>query len=172
MEKVEKNKKSFSNRLKSMLRVDFYRMLRSRLFYIIIACALLVPIIMTVMLTMMDGQESVNQQTGEITILEGPDYVWESIGSLPSDKQADGEEATMGNMDVMALCNINMAFMGVAVYLRRFQKRLFQKSVYRPFKAYGVRNFKNSYGLYMWCSYALGLFCRSNAWRSHIGLVL
>ena len=120
MEKVEKNKKSFSNRLKSMLRVDFYRMLRSRLFYIIIACALLVPIIMTVMLTMMDGQESVNQQTGEITILEGPDYVWESIGSLPSDKQADGEEAAMGNMDVMALCNINMAFMGVAIFVCLF----------------------------------------------------
>ena len=110
----------FGKRLGSMLRVDIRRMLRSRLFYIIIACALLVPIVMTVMLSMMDGQESTNPQTGEITVMEGPESVWESIGTLPSSESAGDDMAAMGNMDVMAMCNINMAFMGVCVFICLF----------------------------------------------------
>lgn len=115
-----------SKRLRSMLKVDLRRMFRSRLFYIIIATALLVPVIMTVMLTMMDGQETVNQQTGEVTVMEGPESVWESIGTLPtdapatSDPAAMGGAAAMGDMDVMAMCNINMAFMGVCVFVCLF----------------------------------------------------
>ena len=113
----------FGKRFRSMLKVDFRRMRKSRLFYIMIACALLVPIVMTVMLTMMDGQESVNHQTGEITIMEGPESVWESIGTLPSEEMTAGDMATMGGMggmDVMAMCNINMAFMGIAVFVCLF----------------------------------------------------
>jgi len=117
---------SFGKRLRSMLRVDFRRMLRSRVFYIIIASALLVPIVMTVMLTMMDGQETVNQQTGEITIMEGPDSTWQSIGTLPSEQPqlppegGNAMSAMGGGMDVMAMCNINMAFMGVCVFVCLF----------------------------------------------------
>ncbi len=108
----------FSKRLGSMLRVDFKRMLKSKVFYIIIASALLVPIVMTVMLTMMDGQESVNQQTGEVTVMEGPESTWQSIGTLPSDEPTSTDAA--GGMDVMSMCNINMAFMGVAVFICLF----------------------------------------------------
>ena len=117
---------SFSQRLKSMLKVDFRRMFRSKLFYIMIACALLVPIVMTVMLTMMDGTETVNQQTGEVTVMEGPESVWESIGTVSTDEEASSDHASsdpaaaMGGMDVMAMCNINMAFMGVAVFVCLF----------------------------------------------------
>ncbi len=112
-------------RMRSMLKVDFKRMVKSRVFYILIACALLVPIVMTVMLTMMDGSVSVNPQTGEETVMEGPESVWESIGTLPSDEPAPtGDAASMaamgGQMDVMAMCNINMAFMGVAVFVCLF----------------------------------------------------
>ena len=117
----------FGKRMKSMLKVDFRRMFRSRLFYIMIATSLLVPIIMTVMLTMMDGQESVNPQTGEITIMEGPENAWESIGTLPSDEpqtptSEEGADtmAAMGGMDIMTMCNINMAFMGVCVFVCLF----------------------------------------------------
>ena len=121
MEKTVKfDQSSFGKRMKSMLKVDFRRMFRSKLFYIMIACALLVPIIMTVMLTMMDGQETVNQQTGEVTVMEGPENAGESIGTLPSDESAGGDAATMGGMDIMAMCNINMAFMGVAVFVCLF----------------------------------------------------
>jgi len=103
----------FSKRLRSMLAVDFRRMLRSRLFYILIACALVVPILMTVMMAMMDGSVSVDPQTGAETVMVGPENTWQNIGTLP------GGEA-MGGMEVFAMCNINMAFMGVAVFVCLF----------------------------------------------------
>lgn len=108
-------KNTFGRRIKTMLTVDFRRMFRSRLFYILLACALIMPILMTVMMTMMDGSESMNQQNGEITIIHGPENTWQSIGTLPTD---DG--AAMGGMDVMAMCNINMMFMLVAVFICLF----------------------------------------------------
>ncbi len=118
---------TFGKRLGSMLKVDFRRMFKSRMFYIIVAFALLVPIVMTVMLTMMDGQESTDPQTGEVTIMEGPESVWQSIGTLPSTEpvsaptdSADAMSAMGGDMDVMAMCNINMAFMGVCVFVCLF----------------------------------------------------
>ncbi|MBQ7847537.1 MAG: ABC transporter permease [Clostridia bacterium] len=103
----------FGKRLSGMLKVDFKRMLKSRVFYILIACALVLPILMTVMMAMMDGSESVNQQTGEITIMEGPENAWQNIGTLPG-----GED--MGGMDVFGMCNINMVFMGVCVFVCLF----------------------------------------------------
>ena len=103
----------FEKRMKSMLRVDFMRMFKSRLFYILIATALLVPVLMTVMMSMMDGSVSVNPETGVETIIQGPENAWQSIGALP------GGEA-MGGMDVMGMCNINMVFMGVSVFVCLF----------------------------------------------------
>ncbi|MBE6647400.1 MAG: hypothetical protein E7611_07190 [Ruminococcaceae bacterium] len=122
---------SLAARTGSMLKVDMRRMLRSRLFYIIIACALFIPVVMIVMLTMMDGTVSVNPQTGEESVMEGPDSIWQSIGTLPvafegseaenaSADAADGMAAMGAGMDVMAMCNINMMFMGVAVFICLF----------------------------------------------------
>ena len=108
-------KVSFGKRLGSMLKVDFRRMRKSRLFYILIACALMIPILMTVMMSMMDGSVSVNPQTGEETVMRGPENTWQSIGTLPT----DGGTA-MGGMDVMSMCNINMMFIGVAVFICLF----------------------------------------------------
>ena len=108
-------KNNFGKRMKSMLKVDLRRMFKSRLFYILIACALLIPILMTVMMTMMDGSVSVDPQTGVETVIHGPENAWQSIGTLPT---ADG--AVMGGMDVMAMCNINMMFMLVAVFICLF----------------------------------------------------
>ena len=105
-------KVGFAGRMKSMLKVDFRRMFKSKLFYILIACALVLPIIMTVMMSMMDGQESVNQQTGEITIMEGPENAWQNIGTLPGEP--------LGGDEIFMMCNINMAFMGVAVFVCLF----------------------------------------------------
>ncbi len=120
-------KNSFAQRVKTMMKVDFRRMMKSKTFYIIIAVALLTPILMTVMLTMMDGKEQVNPQTGEVTVMEGPESVWESIGTLPDKEKAPipeegegGAKSGMGDMDVMAMCNINMAFMGVCVFVCLF----------------------------------------------------
>jgi len=110
---VKFEKISFGDRLRSMLKVDFRRMSKSRLFYILLACALIMPILMTVMMAMMDGSVSVNPQTGEETIIQGPENAWQNIGTLP------GGEA-MGGMDVFGMCNINMMFMAAAVFICLF----------------------------------------------------
>lgn len=106
-------KNSFSKRMKSMLKVDFRRMAKSRLFYILVACALVMPILMTVMMAMMDGSVSVNPQTGVETVVQGPENTWQNIGTLP------GGEA-MGGNDVFMMCNINMVFMIAAVFICLF----------------------------------------------------
>ncbi len=101
--------------MKSMLKVDFKRMIKTKYFYIIVACALVIPVLITVMMSMMDGSVSVNPQTGEETIMEGPENTWQSIGTLPTE---NGE--AMGGIDVMGMCNINMMFMAVAVFICLF----------------------------------------------------
>lgn len=112
---IKFEKSSFGIRFKSMLRLDFRRMFKSKLFYILIACALVIPILMTVMMTMMDGSVSVDPQTGVETVIHGPENAWQSIGTLPA---TDGE--AMGGMNVMSMCNINMMFMLAAVFICLF----------------------------------------------------
>ena len=82
-------------------------MFKSKLFYFLIASALVMPILMTVMMTMMDGSVSVDSQTGTETILEGPENTRQNIGTLP------GGEA-MGGNDIFMMCNINLVFMLVS----------------------------------------------------------
>ena len=105
-------KVSLGKRVKSMLKVDFRRMFKSKLFYILIACALILPILMTVMMSMMDGSVSVNPQTGEETVMQGPENAWQNIGTLPGEP--------LGGDEIFMMCNINMAFMGVAVFVCLF----------------------------------------------------
>ena len=105
-------KVSFAGRVKSMLKVDFRRMFKSKLFYILIACALVMPILMTVMMAMMDGSVSVDPQTGVETVMQGPENTWQNIGTLPGDP--------LGGDEIFMMCNINMAFMGVAVFVCLF----------------------------------------------------
>ncbi|MGN1075085.1 MAG: ABC transporter permease, partial [Eubacteriales bacterium] len=88
-------------------------MFRSKLFYIVIACSLVLPILITVMMTMMDGSVSVDPQTGVETVVHGPENAWQSIGTLP------GGEA-MGGMDIMSMCSINMMFLFAAVFICLF----------------------------------------------------
>ena len=105
-------KVSFSKRVKSMLKVDFRRMFKSKLFYILIACALVIPILMTVMMSMMDGSVSVNPQTGVETVMQGPENAWQNIGTLPGEP--------LGGDEIFMMCNINMMFMAVAVFICLF----------------------------------------------------
>ena len=103
---------SFRKRTKSMLMVDFRRMFKSRLFYILIACSLVMPVLMTVMMSMMDGSVSVNPQTGVETVIQGPENAWQNIGTLPGE--------ALGGDEIFMMCNINMMFMGVAVFVCLF----------------------------------------------------
>ncbi len=109
---VKFEKPGFGKRMKSMLKTDFRRMFKSKLFYILIACALITPILMTVMMAMMDGSVSVNPQTGVETVMQGPENTWQNIGTLPGEP--------LGGDEIFMMCNINMAFMGVAVFVCLF----------------------------------------------------
>ncbi len=104
--KFESN--SFGKRLKSMLSVDFRRMFTMRLLYIMVGVCLVIPILILVMTTMMDGTVSVNPQTGEETIMEGFDNTWQAIGSISS-------ESLAMDMSLTGMCNINMLYFFVAV---------------------------------------------------------
>ena len=103
----------FKKRLKGMLSVDFRRMFTMPLLYIIVGCCFVMPILILVMTTMMDGTVSVNPQTGVETVMEGFDNVWQIIGSVSSDASS-GSEAAM-DMSITSMCNINMLYFFIAV---------------------------------------------------------
>jgi len=103
-------KNTFQKRMKSMLGVDFRRMFTSPIFYIMVGISLVMPIIILVMTTMMDGSVSVDPQTGKETVIEGFKNVWQIIGSI------SGGEQTM-SMDITSMCNINMMFFIVAIFV-------------------------------------------------------
>ncbi len=109
-------KNTFGKRFCSMLKVDFKRLLLSRAFYIIVAACILAPVLIFVMTSMMDGTVAVNPQTGEETVTEGFDSVWQIIGSVSdseSDANAGGDTSAM-SMDIVSMCNINMLYFAIA----------------------------------------------------------
>ncbi|MBE6536323.1 MAG: hypothetical protein E7673_00065 [Ruminococcaceae bacterium] len=112
---------TFAKRFSSMLKVDFKRLFLSRTFYIIVAACLVAPVLILVMVTMMDGMVSVNHQTGEETVIEGFDNVWQIIGSVSAPAEntgdtAEGSEAAAAAMDmsITSMCNINMLYFAIA----------------------------------------------------------
>ena len=109
-------KNTFGKRFGSMLKVDFKRLFLSRAFYIIVAACLLAPVLILVMTTMMDGTVSVNPQTGEETIVEGFDNVWQIIGSVsdPNESANAGGDMSAMSMDIVSMCNINMLYFAIA----------------------------------------------------------
>ncbi len=105
-------KTTFRGQLCSMLAVDFRRMLMSPLFRIMLGIALVMPVLILVMTTMMDGSITVDPQTGAETVMEGFDHVWQAIGNLSTD-------GDMG-MDIVSMCNINLIFFMAAVFVSLF----------------------------------------------------
>lgn len=103
--------KTFVKRLKSMLKVDTRRLFLSPFFYIMVGISFVVPILILVMTTMMDGSVSVDPQTGKETVMEGFDYVWQILGSVSS---ASNQQAGM-SMDLVSMCNIHMMYFAIAV---------------------------------------------------------
>lgn len=104
----------FGKRLKSMLAVDFRRMFTMPLVYILVAACLVMPILILVMTTMMDGSVTVDPQTGVETVIEGFDNVWQIIGSV-SGEAASGAEAAAMDMSMTSMCNINLMYFIIAV---------------------------------------------------------
>lgn len=109
--KFEKN--TFGRRLRTMLAVDFRRMLTTPLFYITLGICLVAPILILVMTTMMDGQVTVDPQTKVETVIEGFDNVWQVIATPMADMGT-------GGMSMTAMCNINLVYMGVCAFICLF----------------------------------------------------
>ena len=106
---------TFNKRLKSMLNVDFKRMFISPLFYILVGVCLVIPILILVMTSMMDGTTSIDPQTGKETVMEGFDNVWQMIGSTTKESQSQGM-----NMSLTGMCNINMLYFAIIVFVSLF----------------------------------------------------
>ncbi|MBQ7374168.1 MAG: ABC transporter permease [Clostridia bacterium] len=102
---------TFGKRLDSMLNVDFRRMFTIPFFYIMVGISLVVPILILVMTTMMDGSVTVDPNGNE-TIMQGFDFVWQILGSVSSSGQ---DSSAMMSMDLVSMCNINMMYFAVAV---------------------------------------------------------
>ncbi len=111
---MEKTKNTFSKRVNSMLMVDLRRMFTSSLIYIFLGIAFVMPILILVMTTMMDGSISVNPQTGEETVIEGFKNTWQIIGSVSGNSAEMSQESGMG---ITSMCNVNMIYFVVAVFV-------------------------------------------------------
>ena len=98
----------FGRRLKSMLAVDFRRMFTMPFLYILVGVCLVLPILILVMTTMMDGSVTVDPQTGVETVIEGFDNTWQAIGAVST-------ESTGMSMDLTGMCNINLLYFFTAV---------------------------------------------------------
>lgn len=116
---------TFGKRLKSMLKVDLFRMFTMPLLYIIVGACLVMPILILVMTTMMDGTISVNPQTGAETVIEGFDNAWQIIGSVSGETAASTEAAAM-DMSITSMCNINMLYFFIAVLVCIFVSQDFR----------------------------------------------
>lgn len=96
---------NFWERIKTMLKVDFRRMFTQPLFYIMLGVAIIIPVLVLVMTTMMGG-ESVDGEA-----METFTNVWQAIGTVSSN---DGGNVGM-SMDLTAMCNINLMYFALAV---------------------------------------------------------
>ena len=106
-------KRKASKVLRSMLCVDFRRMFTQPLLYIMIGAAFVIPILVLVMTTMMDGTTTVNPQTGVETTIEAFKSTWQAIGTV------SGTDAGMA-MDLTSMCNINLMYFIVSVLVCLF----------------------------------------------------
>ena len=106
-------------KLKSMLKVDFRRMFTTPLFYIMTGICFVVPILILVMTTMMDGTVSVNPQTGKETVMEAFDSAWQIIGTV-SEETTKSEPDSAMEVDMLAMCNINLLYFGISVLVCLF----------------------------------------------------
>lgn len=135
MENTKVESFTFKNRIKSMLKVDFRRLLTMPLFYIMLSISILMPILILIMTEMMDGSVSVDPTTGTETIMKGFDYAWQVIAKIPSDTQ-------MG-MDIMSMCNIDILYFAIGVLVCIFVSEDFRSGYVK--NLFAIRSSKTDY---------------------------
>ena len=110
----------FKKRLTTMLRVDFRRMFTSIRTYVILGICLVIPVLIFVMTSMMEGSPMNDQygnpmldSNGNPILMEGFKSVWQMLGAVSGSGQAM-------TMDLTSMCNIDMMFFGIAVLICLF----------------------------------------------------
>ncbi len=94
--------KDFGKRLKTMLKVDFRRMFLTPIVYIMLGVSLALPILILVMTSFMGGTDP---ETGEAVAMFT--NVWQAIGSAGGGM----------SMDLTGMCNINLLYFLVAIFV-------------------------------------------------------
>lgn len=92
----------FLKKLKSMLKVDFKRMFTMPLAYIMTGVSFIMPVLILVMTTLVGGEEEGAEAVGTFT------NVWQAIGSVSGGAMS---------MDLTGMCNINLLYFLVAVFV-------------------------------------------------------
>ena len=109
------NHGNFIKRLSTMLKVDARRMFTTPLAWIMLGISLALPILILVMTSFMGGT-TVNPQTGAEETVETFTNVFQAIGS------AGGAMS----MDLTSMCNINLLYFLVAIFVCLFVGEEFQ----------------------------------------------
>ena len=158
------------NRLNSMLRVDFRRMFTSSMLHILCGAALVMPILILVMTSMVAGSTVTDPQTGAVTTMEAFTSTWQIIGSsggmMAMDMTANDAPALLpvgqapaappesygfqgglvtpaAGSGVTALCNINLIFFMAGVYVCLFIAEDFRSGYAK--NLFAVRSKKRDY---------------------------
>ena len=99
----------FGKRLKTMLKVDARRMFTMPTVWIMLGVSLALPILILVMTSFIGGT-TVNPQTGVEETVETFTNVWQAIGSTGGAM----------SMDLTTMCNINLLYFLVAIFVCLF----------------------------------------------------
>lgn len=92
-----------SKRQRTMLNVDMRRMFRTSRFWIMLLCALVMPILILVMTSMVGGMTVTDPQTGAQSTMEAFKTTWQIIATPFGDGSAMA-------MDMTSMCNINLMY--------------------------------------------------------------
>ncbi len=106
-------KNDFSKRVKSMLKVDVRRAFTTPLFYIMVGISFVIPILILVMTGMMEGSVTINPQTGEESIMQGFENVWQILGGATISADTNAQMS----MDLVSMCNIHLLYFIIAVFV-------------------------------------------------------
>lgn len=105
-------RKSFSQRLGSMMQVDFRRMFTSSMLWIMLGCALVMTILVLVMTSAFGGMTVADPNTGMETTMDAFTNTWQII--------ATESGAGMMGMDMTSMMNTNLMYFLAGIFLCLF----------------------------------------------------
>ena len=134
---MEKKLEKFdlSKRFISMIKVDFRRMFTMPLYYLMVGISIVIPILILVMTTMFGGE------TEGMTSFSD---VWKIIGSV-SESMTKNSPSMSGEIDMLAMCNIDMMVFAVGVLVCLFINQDFKSGYIK--NLFTVRSSKVDYVL-------------------------